>query len=148
VIQFLLFLHILLFLFSFAFTAGLGILAQRIAARGDARLIHAVFSTARPLSVAGGYGWLLTALAGGALAVNMGYSLIAPWLLVSYAVFLVLMLVGFGIHSPWQAKVIAAATTGGPELDALIRSRSHRIANIISAVCVLTLLYLMTARPG
>jgi hypothetical protein len=52
------------------------------------------------------------------------------------------------MHSPWQAKVIAASVSGGPELDALLKAPAHKIANALSAVSVLALLYLMTARPG
>ncbi len=145
-IEALLFLHILLFVFSFAFTAGIGILSQKIAAKGDANLTLAVFRTAQPLSMAGGFGWIATALVGGALAAMMGHDMAATWLVWSYAAFAVLILSGFLMHAPWQAKVIA--TPPGPALDALLKSPSHRIANILSAISVLAILYLMTARPG
>ena len=131
-IEFLLFLHILLFVFSFAFTAGIGILSDRVARTGDAKAIHAVFRAARPLSITGGIGWILT----------------AAWLLFSYAAFAVLILSGALLHSPWQAKVLAASAAPGPELDALLRSPIHRIASGLSAVSVLVLLYLMIARPA
>jgi hypothetical protein len=146
--EFLLYLHILLFVFSFAFTAGISILADRVASGRDAKTIHGVFSTVRPLATAGGVGWILTALAGGALASASGYNMAAPWLLGSYGAFAVLILVGFLVHSPWQAKVIAASAAPGPELEKVLQAPSHRIASILSAVSVLVLLYLMTARPG
>lgn len=145
-IEALLFLHILLFIFSFAFTAGNGILAQKIAARGDANVTLAVFRASHPLSMAGGFGWILTALTGAWLAVTMGYDMTASWLLWSYAAFAVLILSGFLMHAPWHAKLIA--TPPGPELDALLKAPGHRIANILSAISVLAILYLMTARPG
>ena len=71
--EFLLLLHILLFMFSFALTAGIAFLTNRVARGGDAQTIHAVFSAARPLSMAGGIGWLLTAATGGALAAIDGW---------------------------------------------------------------------------
>lgn len=111
--EFLLFLHILLFVFSFAFTAGISILNDRVARTGDAKAIHAVFRAARPLSLIGGIGWILTALVGAALAVAYGYDLTASWLLCSYAAFAVLILTGFLLHSPWQAKVLAASAAPG-----------------------------------
>jgi uncharacterized membrane protein len=144
----LLYLHIILFVFSFAFTAGISILGDRVAKMHDAAAVHALFSTARPLSIAGGIGWILTALAGGALAQAYGYNMGAPWLLGSYATFAVLILTGFLLHSPWQEKVIAASASPGPELGALLHSPLHRIASALSAISILTLLYLMTARPG
>ncbi len=89
------FLHILLFVFSFAFTAGIGILSDRAARTGDAKAIHAViFPAARPLSITGGSGWTLTAAVGVALAAAYGYELTATWLLFSYAAFAVLILSG------------------------------------------------------
>jgi uncharacterized membrane protein len=146
--EFLLFLHILLFVFSFAFTAGISILSQRVARTRDARTIHALFRAARPLSIAGGVGWILTAATGAALAGAVGFDMRAPWLLWSYAAFAVLIFTGFLLHSPWQAKVIAASASPGPELDALLRSPVHRIASALSAISVLVLVFLMTARPG
>lgn len=144
----LLFFHILFFVFSFAFTAGIGILLDRVARSRDAKTIYTAFSAARPLSITGGIGWLLTAAVGAGLAHAYGYEMGAPWLLGSYAAFAVLILSGFLLHSPWQAKVIAASASPGPELDALLASPIHRIASGLSAASILTILYLMTARPG
>lgn len=146
--EFLLLLHILLFMFSFAFTGGLNIYLQRIARTGDAKAIHAAFRAANPLSKAGGIGWILTGIAGGALAHAYGYDPAAPWLLCTYAIFAILLLNGFLLHLPWQRRVLAASASPGPELEAALHAPVHRIASIVSAVSVLALLYLMTARPG
>jgi uncharacterized membrane protein len=146
--EFLLFLHILLFVFSFAFTAGLGIFSERILRGGDAKTIHAVFGAARPLSLAGGIGWILTAIAGGALAQAYGLDMRAPWLLASYAVFAVLILTGFLLHLPWQKKILAAAAGPQAQLDALRQAPAHKLASALSAISVLVLVFLMTARPG
>ena len=51
--EFLLVLHILLFVFSFAFTAGVSIIGNRVAGTRDAKTIHAYFSAVRPLSITG-----------------------------------------------------------------------------------------------
>lgn len=146
----LLFVHILLFVFSFAFTAGISILLGRVARKADPATIHAAFAAARPLSMAGGIGWVLTALAGGALAGAFQLPMNAPWLLGSYVAVAILVLTGFLVHSPWQAKVIAASATPGsePQLQALLHAPAHRIATIVSAVCVLVIVYLMVVRPG
>jgi hypothetical protein len=146
--ELLLFLHILLFVFAFTFTAGTSILLGRVAATRDAKIIHAAFSAARPLSITGGICWLLTALIGAGLAHTYGLDLTAPWLVYSYAAFAVLILTGFLLHSPWQAKVIAASAPGGADLETVLQSPIHRIAAGLSAMSVLTLVYLMTARPG
>jgi uncharacterized membrane protein len=147
-LELLLFFHILLFVLAFTFTAGTGILLDRVARTRDSKTIHTAFSAARPLSITGGICWLLTAMAGGALAHAYGFDMTTPWLVYSYIAFAVLFLTGGLLHSPWQAKVIAASASGGPELDTLLKAPIHRIASIISTLSVLTLLYLMTTRPG
>jgi len=147
-IELLLFLHILLFVFAFTFTAGTGILLGRVAASGDTKIIHTTFLAARPLSMTGGICWLLTALVGVGLAHAYGLEMTTPWLVYSYIAFAVLILTGFLLHSPWQAKVITASGSGGVGLDVLLQSPVHRIASGVSAVSVLTLIYLMTAKPG
>jgi uncharacterized membrane protein len=145
----LLVLHLLLFIFSFAFTAGLGILLARVSRSGDANKIHAVFSAAHPLTLAGGIGWILTALAGIALAMGVGIPLNEPWLVYSYVAFAVLILTGFLVHRPRHEKVIAASANGpSPELDALLKSPVTALAGIVSAICVIALVFLMTSRMG
>lgn len=147
-IELLFFLHILLFVFSFAFTAGLGIFADRLSRMADAKTIHTMYSAILPLSTAGGIGWLLTGVAGAALAGAYHLNMMAPWLLGTYAVFAVLLLDGFLLHLPWQRKVISASAAPGPELHAVLQAPVHRIASAISAISILVLIYLMTARPG
>ena len=85
-------------------------------------------------------------MVGGALAQAYGYDPAAPWLLCTYAIFAVLLLNGFLLHLPWQRRVLAAAP--GPELDAALAAPIHKIASAVSAVSVLALIFLMTARPG
>jgi hypothetical protein len=147
-IEFLFFLHILFFVFSFAFTAGLSIFADRLTRTADAKTIHAVYSAILPLSIAGGVGWILTGVVGAALAGAYGMDMTAPWLLGTYVVFAVLLLDGFLLHLPWQRKVIAASVSPGPELEGLLHAPTHRVASGVSAVSILILVYLMTARPG
>lgn len=145
-IKILLFLHVLLFMFAFAFTGGLGIFLKRMAHSGDGAAIRAAFIAAKPLSVAGGIGWILTGLTGGALAHAYGYDPATPWLVGAYAVFVILILNGFLLHLPWQRRVAAASP--GPDQAAVLAAPTTRIASAISAICVLALLYLMIARPG
>ena len=147
-VEILLILHILLIIFAFAFTAGFGILLDKVAAGKDPKTIHAVFAAATPLSMAGGIGWILAALAGAALAGALGLNMAAPWLIGSYCAFAVLILTGFLVHLPWQKKVIAASKTPGPELTALLNAPSHTVAKLLSAASIIALIALMIARPG
>ena len=72
----------------------------------------------------------------------------SPWLLASYAAFAVLILVGFLVHLPWQAKVIEASAGPSPEMNAVLHAPMHRIATILSALSILAIIFLMTVRPG
>src|ERR1043166_6258856 len=94
-IRILLVLHLLFFAFSFASTAGIDVLQARIGKSRDAALINRTFSMARPFSVAGGIGWIVTALLGLMLAMQAGMNLGQPWLVWSYVAFAVLILTGF-----------------------------------------------------
>lgn len=148
-IEVLLFLHILLVMFSFAFTAGLSIYLDRVGRTGDAKIIHAAFGAARPLTIIGAVGWLLTALAGAGLAGTMGVPMASTWLLYTYAAFAALMIVGFGLHLPWQKKVLAAsAPFPRGDLGALLHAPIHRIASVLSALLILSIVFLMTAKLG
>ena len=147
---FLLSLHILVFGLSLAFTAGVGILCARVARTGSPEAIRATFTAAQPLQIAGGIGWLVTAILGVAVASAFAIPLTATWLLWSYAAFVVLFLSGVGLHSPWMAKVIAAASDGqrSEDLQALLRSPVSPLASALSAASVIALIYLMSAKPG
>ena len=142
--------HLVLFAFSLAFTAGLGILQSRVARSGDVQKIHDLFSACRPLSMTGGIGWLVTAALGLGLAQTAGYDLTASWLIWSYGLFALFLAVGFGIHAPYQAKVIAASAGGvmTPQLQHLLKAPLERAAGAASAVAVIGIVWLMTSRMG
>jgi MFS family permease len=145
-IKTLLFLHILLFMFSFAFTGGLGIYLARMAKSSDHATIQAAFRTAAPLTLMGGIGWILTGIIGGALAQAYGFDPTAPWLVAVYVVFAILLLNGFLLHRPLHRRV--ATATPGPQLEAALHAPMHRVAAIVSGLSVLALVFLMVVRPG
>lgn len=153
VLDLLLSLHILIVVFAFAFTAGVGILASRVARSRDARAIHAVFAAAQPLATFGGIGWIVAGALGAWIAAKAGIPFDSPWLLGSYAALAVLVGSGLALHAPWMTRVIRASAGSGDgtvsaELDALLRSPVSSIASAVSGVCFVALIYLMTARPG
>ena len=148
-LQILLILHLLLFAFAFAFTAGMGILQARAARSADASKIHTVYAMTRPFALTGGMLWIATAFAGIMLAMVAGMPLDQHWLAHSYIAFLVLILVGFGVHLPYQNKVILASANGpSPELDALLKSPVAPLASAVSAITIIAILYFMTERMG
>jgi uncharacterized membrane protein len=148
----LLVLHILVLAVSVGAAAGLGLLGTQTIKSGDARLIHKVFSTARPLQRLAAAGWGLGALLGVALVIEDGTPLDTPWLIWSYGTFAVMAAAGVGLHAPWEEKVIAASAASPdgaitPELDRLLRLRTTLVAIVICGLAFVALIYLMTARP-
>jgi uncharacterized membrane protein len=146
----LLLLHILAFAMSLALTAGVAILAGRVARSRDAKAIHTAFAAAQPLTIVGGVGWLVTAGLGIGLIHDLGIPFSELWVMLSLGIFAVLVVVGFGVHAPWHAKVIAASAGGemNPALEALLRAPTSPVASAVSAFCVVALTYLMIVKPG
>ena len=148
-------LHIVSFGFAMALTTGVSILLQAVAAKADARTIHKVFSAAVPMTMVGGTLWLVTGVLGFWLASLYGHSLTAPWLIGAYVAYAVLMVVGFGGHTPWNKKVVAlsaadaaAGETVSPALQAHLHAPAEKIFGLLSALSLLALLYLMVFKPS
>lgn len=137
------------------FGAGLGTAFHMLAAhlRGDARAIAVV---SRNVVVAD---WLFIAtsgvlqpLTGGALVVVVGHDPLAPWLVASYALYVVvalLWLVAVRLQLRMRALSAAAIAAEAPLPDAY--HRCFRLWFIIGWPAFLALLavfWLMVARPG
>jgi hypothetical protein len=113
----------------------------------------------RALSAATGLGiWIpILYIAGGLLglatAINFGYNLLAPWLVIAYVLWLIAMVNGGGIHAPFFRKVAALTITtpDGPitgELAALIADRRERTAAAVDYVVIVAILFDMVVKPS
>ena len=152
----LLYVHILCFAIALMLTAGVGILLNKVAASGaSVRTIDTMFSAAKPLQITGGVLYLVAGVLGGWLAHAEGFPPATPWLLGVYVAYAVLMLVGFGIHAPWGARVskmakadAAAGDAMSPELTKALHAPIEKAANLLTTLSILALIYLMIAKPG
>jgi uncharacterized membrane protein len=148
----LLFLHISL-MFS-AVTVSFGpSLVMRLAERsGQVALVRGVALASKPIGpaipilyVSGGIFGLLTAL-------NVGYNLLAPWLVIAYLLFLVAMITGVAINRTFLLR-LAPLLQGAPDgeltepVRALFAEPRYRLVNVVDYIVVLALVFDMVAKP-
>ena len=148
--EILLTLHIVAFGMALALTAGASILATSAAGSTDAARVHAVYSALFPVTMIGGVLWLVTGALGFWIAADMGVPLSETWLTISFAVFAVLIVNGFVVHTRHIRGIIAASAKGvmSPELEKALGSPIGPIASAVSAIATIALVYLMVAKPG
>jgi uncharacterized membrane protein len=128
-------------------------LVMRIAERsGQMALVRGVAIASKPIGpaipivyVAGGILGLLTAL-------NVGYNLLAPWLVIAYVLFLVAMITGATINRTFLIR-LAPLLQDAPDAEltepvrALFAEPRYRLVNVLDYVVVLALIFDMVAKP-
>ena len=146
-------LHVLVVFVAFGFTTGVGIVLSAITSAGDVRTIRIASRVALPFLIAGAVTLVLGVLLGFGTATQSGFSLTSTWLIVTYVAAGLLILVGFGIHLPWRAK-IAAASAASPddkpssELSSVIRDPLARAAAPVSGILWIVIISMMVLKPG
>jgi Predicted integral membrane protein (DUF2269) len=148
----LLFFHVLFVFVAFGLTTGVGVAIAAIGRSGDPRAIRVGVRAARPMSIAGGILLLLGILVGFATAGKLGIPMGTPWLIASYVMALVLLLVGPFVFLPWQRRLLNAAASSpddspSAELLRVANERGPAIAGPISGLMWLGLLYAMIVKP-
>lgn len=112
----LLYLHILTMFTAVSIAAGASILLL-VGARRDDRALVASLSglpidrIVPPLYMLGGLFGIGTGLA-------FGYDLLAPWMLIAYALFAILTVIGIRVSGPLVARVHAVASDQGADVQA------------------------------
>ena len=148
----LLFGHITAMVSAVTIAYGPGLLLELATRTGQPGLIRGVVLATKPvepfipvLFVTGGVLGLATAL-------NFGTNLLAPWLVIAYALWLVAMVTGAGIHAPYHRrleKLFSTAPEGSmsPELVAAIADPRERLAATLDYVIVVSILFDMVVKP-
>jgi len=145
-------LHVLAMFIAFAFTTGTGIYLTALSKSGDVRVIRQATSVAGPLLNAGTILLVLGILFGFATAGAIGFSMSSKWLLITYFLVVVLLVVGVGVHRAWAARLRRAALaspddSASPELRSVIDDRGVMIAGPVSGVLWISIIVLMILRP-
>jgi Predicted integral membrane protein (DUF2269) len=132
-----LFLHILTMFTIVAFHSGPQILALAAARTGQngalgpiASLYERTGRTVPPLGILG-------ALLGIATGLTGGFNLLAPWLLIAYALFVLLVVFGGVVSAPYILRIGEAAREDRPNLRELIGPRLTLIVTSDALILVL-----------
>jgi hypothetical protein len=148
----LLFLHITTMVVAIAVAYGTGLVVRLAYMTGQVAAIRGVgmaLARLEPvipiLFVAGGLFGLLT-------AINFGFDLLAPWLVIAYVLFAIAMVIGAAHTAKWGQRVgqVAASTPDGPltpELAAMFTDRRVVALAIAEYAIVIVLIFDMVVKP-
>ena len=91
-------------------------------------------------------------LLGLATAINFGFNLLAPWLVIAYVLWVVAMLTGVAVHRPYfiRANTVLQGAPDGPmsiEVAALLADQRERWASVVDYVVIVAILFDMVVKP-
>ena len=142
----LIYLHIFTMFVAVALSFGSVLMLHRVAATGNVAAIRTLFGAATPIArlipMIFGVGMLLGIVA----AIEMGFNLLAPWLLIAYGLSIASSIIGGAVTGRWAANVGKAAAmaqgeSASPELQQLLNdNRATRALWINLAVIALVVL--------
>ena len=147
-----LWLHITVMFAAITVSYGPGLLADlayrsgRVeAVRGVALAGHRLGPIIPVLYVTGGIFGLLT-------AINFGFNLLAPWLVIAYVLFAIAMVTGIAFNSKFGPRVLAATADvpNGPlppAVSALFTDPRYRYVLVLDYVVLVALLFDMVVKP-
>jgi len=146
-----LFLHVLAMFIGFALTTGPGIFLSIVIENGDVGVVRAATRVNRRLSVIGGISTLVGLVLGFGVAGEAGYSMTATWLVATYTLVVILLVLAFGVLMPYVARLSAAADASGAqpsaEMQALLSSPAPRIAGPLAGLCWIGIIAMMVLKP-
>jgi uncharacterized membrane protein len=135
-----------------ALSVGSEWVLQRVAATENIAAIRTVFGAAKPIEkaipMAYGIGFLLGIVA----ALIASFNLLAPWLLISYVLFIVSLVLGGHVVGGWAEKVEHAAAqhdgdTPSAELKALLHDKRAVQGMIANLIVIALIIAAMVFKP-
>jgi Predicted integral membrane protein (DUF2269) len=146
------FLHIGSMFMAVGVSVGLEIMAHRVANTGDVRAIRTFFAQAEPVGTTIPI-LFMTGLAFGLLAAWTGaFNMLAPWLLMAYALFALTLALHMTVGARWfggMGRLSAGAPDGAPtgELATLIHDPAARALQWYTLAMVITFVFIMVVKP-
>jgi hypothetical protein len=101
--------HVSAILLGVGLSLGTELLLFRIARSKDVLAIRAGFSLATPLLQTAVVLYVIGLLMGLSTVWAGGWSFVAPWLVISYAIFALMIVLNLGLRAPWARRVLATA---------------------------------------
>jgi len=143
--------HILTLLLGVGASLGPEILMYRVARSADVRAIRTCFGLAAPLLKAAPALFMLGLSTGLTTVWAGGFSFTAPWLLISYALFVLMIFFNLRFRAPWVKKVLrlanASADTPSEPLLVALRDRRARVHMWSAPFALLAQVVLMVVKP-
>ncbi len=146
------FLHIGSMFMAVGVSVGTELMAHRVANSGDVHAIRTFFALVEPVAKAIPV-LFLTGLAFGLLAAWTGaFNMLAPWLLLAYALFALTVTLHMTVGARWfggMGRLSAVAPDGPPagELAAMIHDPAARALQWYTIAMVISFVFIMVVKP-
>ena len=146
------YLHIFTMFLAVALSVGSEWILQRVAVTENVAAIRTIFGAAKPIEKAipmvYGIGFLLGIVA----AIVASFNLLAPWLLISYVLFIVSSVLGGRVVGGWAGKAEHAAAqhdgdTPSAELKALLHDQRAVQGMIANLIVIALIIAMMVFKP-
>ena len=147
-----LWLHITVMFTAITISYGPAFLVDRAYRSGRVAMLRGVAAAAVPIGRFIPVFYVVGGLLGLVTAINFGYNLLAPWLLIAYALFASAMITGISFNAKFGPR-IPEATADVPDgpltppITALFTDPRYRIVTTIDNVVVLAILFDMVVKP-
>ena len=150
--QFLVFLHLVSVFAAVAISYGPLTLLTLTLRRGETQSLRALTASARVLTVSIPFFYVIGAIFGVLAAFNANFNLLAPWLVVAYVLWIVLMIIGAAVIGPWVERLgqLSASAPDGPfspEIVAAATDQRIRIVRAVDGVVLVLLIFDMAVKP-
>jgi hypothetical protein len=149
---FTLWLHITVMFSAITISYGPAFLADLAYRSGRVSTLRGVALAAAPLGRFIPVFYFAGGLLGLVTAINFGYNLLAPWLLIAYVLFASAIVTGIGFNAKFGPRVIQATADVPdgpltPEITALFTDPRYRLVTTIDYVVVIAILFDMVVKP-
>jgi hypothetical protein len=146
------FLHVLSMFAGVGASTGTVLLLRRVARTNNVTAIKTLLGAARSIVAATPILFTIGAVFGVLTVATSTSNFFRPWLLIAYAVFIILSVVGARITAPWAARVGKAAAMNqgdapSAELQAATADKSVDTAFWITMVLLVVVIFDMIIKP-
>jgi len=147
------FLHIACMFGAVALIVGGGVINGLIQRGKDVRAIRSVIAAEGRVAPVAGVLMVAGIIFGFVTAIAADFDLTAPWLLISYALVLAIILIGALYHGPQGKKLdeaAAASPDSGPSSELLTvigGTGRNRLVNVADSLLWLALIFVMVVKP-
>lgn len=146
------FLHILSMFTGVGAATGTLLLVRRVARTNNVTAIKTLLGAGRTIFAATPILYGIGAIFGLLTAATSSFNFFRPWLLIAYAIFLTLLIVGVRITAPWAMRVGKAAAMNqgdapSAELQAATADKSVDTAFWITIGLLVVIIFDMVLKP-